>query len=70
MKSLLENKNNSVLFPEGYDTHTGKPTENTAINHKWVQQGNGFVCTSCPSRHTNSLSATKYTIDNYQIKRL
>jgi hypothetical protein len=70
MPRSLFDKKNSVLFPEGYDSHTGQPEEKTAIKHKWVQQGNGFVCIACPYRHTNNLSASKYTIDNYELKRL
>ncbi len=68
-KSLLEKKN-SVLFPEGFDTHTGQPVDNTAVKHKWVQQGPGFVCIGCPTRHTVNASPQKYTIDNYQLKRI
>lgn len=69
MKQSLIQKKSSVLFPKGYDTHTGLPKENTAVKHKWVQQGNGFVCIGCPYRHTNNLSADKYTVDKYQMKR-
>ena len=71
MKDLISPKKNSVLFPEGYDTASGKPAAgNTAVKHKWVQQGNGFVCVSCPYRHTNNLSAKKYRVDNTGISPL
>lgn len=68
--SLLNQKENSVLFPEGHDSHTGLPRENTAVKHKWVRQGNGFVCIGCPYRHTVNASPQKYGVDNYQLKRI
>ncbi len=70
MQNLIKPKKSSVLFPKGYDTVSSKPEETSAVKHKWVQQGNGFVCISCPSRHTNNLSAKRYTVDNHQIKPL
>jgi hypothetical protein len=69
MPSLLSKKN-SVLFPEGFDTHSGKPEPTGAVKHKWVQQGNGFVCVSCDGRHTVNVGADKYKVDNYNLKRL
>lgn len=67
-KSLI--RKSSVLFPEGYETYSGKPKENTAVKHKWVQQGNGFVCIGCPGRHTVNVGADKYKVDNYNLRRI